>query len=79
MIRFSCSLVPLSVRYGPDVRVVIIDLLDDPDDVKHVDILPEGPAKDAARAALPVYPPEECAGDAKKDFELFYNLVETTK
>lgn len=57
--------------YGPDVRVVVVHgLLDDPDARKAVDSMPEGPAKEAARAALPDFTPSECAGDAKKDFAL---------
>ncbi len=31
--------------------------------------MPEGPEKVATLAALPAFPPSECAGDAKKDFE----------
>lgn len=58
------------VDYGGDVKtVLILDLLDDPDPLKKVDAMAEGPEKDAARAALPAFAPEECTGDAKKDFE----------
>merc|ERR1711879_192386 len=41
--------------------------------------MPEGPEKEAARAALPSHPPEECAGDAKKDFERIIAAMESTK
>jgi hypothetical protein len=63
--------------YGPDVRVVVVEgLLDDPDARKAVDALPEGPAKEAARASLPKFAPEECAGDAKKDFDLVNDAID---
>jgi protein-tyrosine phosphatase len=45
--------------------VVVEGLLDDPDERKRVDAMPEGPDKEAARLALPEFPPELCAGDVK--------------
>lgn len=66
--------------YGSDVEVVCIEgLLDDPDAVKKVDAMPEGEEKSTARAALPTFTPEECAGDAKKDFELVNGAIEAAK
>ena len=57
--------------YGDGVEVLCIDgLLDDPEPLKKLEAMPQGPEKDAARAALPAFAPEECAGDAYKDFEL---------
>lgn len=51
------------VDYGGDVKtVLILGLLDDPDPLKKVDAMAEGPEKDAARAALPAFAPEECTG-----------------
>ena len=65
-----------SGSYGDGVRVVTLDgLLDDPDALKKVDAMPDGPEKDAARAALPQFAPEECAGDAKKDFARVNALI----
>ena len=62
--------------YGPSVRVVLVQgLLDDPDARKAVDALPDGPAKDAARAALPAFAPSECAGDAKSHFDRVNDAV----
>ena len=56
--------------YGDKVEVMLIDgLLDDPDPLKKVCAMDEGPEKEAARAALPSFPDAECAGDAYKDFE----------
>ena len=57
--------------YGEGVEVLCIEnLLDDPEPLKKVEAMPQGPEKDEARAALPAFAPEECAGDAYKDFEL---------
>jgi len=65
--------------YGPAIRVVTIDgLLDDPDPLKKVDAMPDGPDKDAARALLPSFAPEMCAGDARKDFERVNAIVDET-
>ena len=51
------------VAYGGDVVTVLITgLLDDPDSLKKVDAMAEGPEKDAARTALPAFASEECAG-----------------
>lgn len=66
--------------YGPGVTVVRLEgLLDDPDPRKKVDAMPEGEEKEAARAALPVFPPEECAGDAKKDFNMTCQVIDEAK
>jgi Dual specificity phosphatase, catalytic domain len=66
--------------YGPGITVVVVEgLLDDPDARKKVDSMPEGPEKDAARAALPIFPPSECAGDAKKDFERVNAAIEDAR
>jgi len=66
--------------YGEGVEVLRIEgLLDDPDARKKVDAMPEGEEKEAARAALPSFPPEECAGDAKKDFERVITAMEAAK
>lgn len=63
--------------YGTDIHVLVVGgLLDDPEERKHVDAMAEGPAKDAARAALPTFPAAECAGDAKKDFTRVNEAVE---
>mmetsp|Transcript_7800 Transcript_7800/g.17494 ORF Transcript_7800/g.17494 Transcript_7800/m.17494 type:complete len:202 (-) Transcript_7800:38-643(-) len=64
--------------YGPQIRVVTITLLDDPDALKKVDAMQEGEEKVRAREALPSYAPEECAGDAKKDFEFVNSIVSET-
>ncbi len=59
--------------------MVLVDgLLDDPDALKKVDCMPDGDEKEDARKALPVFPPAECAGNAKKDFELVNQAVEAT-
>ena len=56
-----------AVSYGEGVEVLCIDgLLDDPEPLKKVEAMPQGADKDAARAALPAFAPEECAGDAYK-------------
>jgi len=56
--------------YGDGIDVVVVEgLLDDPDARKKLDAMPDGAEKDAAKAALPKFSPEECAGNAKKDFE----------
>ena len=66
--------------YGDAVTLVRIEgLLDDPDAMKKVDAMPEGPEKVAARAALPAYTAEECAGDAKKDFERVNKIIADTR
>jgi len=65
--------------YGEGVDVLCIDgLLDDPDALKKAHAMPQGPEKDAALAALPEFPPEECAGDAYKDFELVNEKISQT-
>jgi hypothetical protein len=59
-----------AVSYGDGIDVLCIDgLLDDPEPLKKVEAMPQGAEKDAARSALPAFAPEECAGDAYKDFE----------
>jgi len=66
--------------YGPSVKVVLVEgLLDDPDARKKADAMPDGPEKEAALAALPQFPPEECAGDAKKDFERVNKAIDDAK
>ena len=61
-------------------KVVRIEgLLDDPDALKKVDAMAEGPDKEAARAALPDFAPEERAGDAHRDFERISELIDATK
>jgi protein-tyrosine phosphatase len=66
-----------TINYGEGIRTVTIDgLLDDPDPLKKVDAMADGPEKDAARTNLPVFPPEECAGDAKKDFARVNELID---
>uniref|UniRef100_A0A7S0LHT2 protein-tyrosine-phosphatase n=1 Tax=Coccolithus braarudii TaxID=221442 RepID=A0A7S0LHT2_9EUKA len=68
------------VDYGPGVDVVMIDgLLDDPDALKRVDAMSEGPEKDASRATLPDFAPEECAGDAKRDFDRVNEIIDATR
>ena len=65
------------VDYGPNVKLVLIEgLLDDPDPLKKVEAMAQGPEKDAARAALPSFVPEECAGDAKKDFVRVNDIID---
>ena len=56
-----------AVNYGEGIEVLCIDgLLDDPEPLKKLEAMPQGAEKDAARAALPAFAPEECAGDAYK-------------
>ena len=56
-----------AVSYGEGIEVLCIDgLLDDPEPLKKLEAMPQGAEKDAARAALPAFAPEECAGDAYK-------------
>lgn len=65
--------------YGEGIEVVCIDgLLDDPDQLKKVDGMPEGADKAAARATLPAFEPEMCAGDAYKDFDRVSELITKT-
>jgi len=67
------------VDYGQEVRLVVVEgLRDDPDALKKVDGMEDGPAKVAARKALPKFSAEERAGDARKDFELVSNLIDET-
>lgn len=71
------------VNYGDDVRVVAIDLLDDPDELKAVDCLPDGPDKDEKKAALLEKLAQgdsgmEPCGDVKKDFEYVNSLIDET-
>ena len=73
------------VSYGGDVRVVAIDLLDDPDELKAADGLPEGSNKDGVKSALlgrlargdDAGGMKPC-GDARKDFEAVNSLVDET-
>lgn len=66
--------------YGPDVEVLRVEgLLDDPEARKKVDAMAEGPEKEAAKAALPVFPAEECAGNAKQDFERVVAAMEAAR
>jgi len=67
-------------HYGETVEVLRVEsLLDDPEELKAVDAMSEGPEKDAARAVLPVRPQEECSGDAKRDFERVNDAIASTK
>lgn len=54
-------------------------LLDDPEDMKKAMAKPPGPERDAALAALPEFPAEQRAGDAKKDFELVNGVIDDAK
>jgi len=66
-----------TVDYGDGIRTITIDgLLGDPEPLKRVDMMEEGPQKAAARAALPAFPPAQCAGDARKDFERVNGLID---
>jgi protein-tyrosine phosphatase len=65
--------------YGKGVDVVVIDLLDDPEDYKKIDAMPEGPEKAKKKANLPAFPKEQLAGDAKKDFDRVVDLMEKAK
>eukprot|EP00927_Polykrikos_kofoidii_P001707 TRINITY_DN10666_c0_g1_i1.p1 TRINITY_DN10666_c0_g1~~TRINITY_DN10666_c0_g1_i1.p1 ORF type:complete len:216 (-),score=45.34 TRINITY_DN10666_c0_g1_i1:218-865(-) len=66
--------------YGDGVTVMRIEgLLDDPDILKKVDAMVDGPEKDAARAELPAFSPEESAGNAKKDFEEVCQAIDEAK
>merc|ERR1719507_1698080 len=66
--------------YGDGINVLVVEgLLDDPDAVKKADAMPDGAEKDAAKAALPKFDPEECAGDAKKDFERVNAAIDAAK
>ncbi len=70
------------VDYGPDVRVVCIDLLDDPDEMKRADALPDDhPDKAAIKADVlrrvsggELLP----CGDAKKDFGTVNAIIDET-
>ena len=71
------------VDYGSTVRIVAIDLLDDPDEMKAIDHLPDGPDKDEKKKELL----DKLAngnsgmtscGNAKKDFEYVNSLIEET-
>ena len=72
------------VSYGDGVRVVAIDLLDDPDELKAADNMPDGSDKDGVKSALL----ERLAtgddaglvpcGDARKDFDAVNSLVDET-
>ena len=70
------------VDYGPNVRVVSIDLLDDPDEMKKADALPDDhPDKTAIKADIlerissgELVP----CGDAKKDFEAVNAIIDET-
>lgn len=55
--------------YGAGIKVLNVDLLDDPDARKAVDAMSEGSAKAAAKAALPAFPAAQCAGDIAQFFE----------
>lgn len=78
VINAACDKCP-PINYGPGVELIEIPgLLDDPDALKKVDAMEDGAGKDAARKALPVFPPEECAGDAKKDFEKVNGIIDGT-
>lgn len=46
---------------------------------KKVDAMAEGPEKEAAKVALPKFAAEECAGDAKKDFERVNGAIDAAK
>ena len=73
-----------AVSYGDGVRVVAIDLLNDPDELKKADNMPDESDKDGVKSALL----ERLAsgndaglvpcGDAKKDFEVVNSLVDET-
>ena len=67
--------------YGETVRVVAIDLLDDPDELKAADAMPDGPDKDDVRAGvlgrLSRGGLSPC-GDAKKDFEVVNSIIDET-
>lgn len=65
--------------YGDGVEVVVIDLLDDPEEYKKIDAMVEGPEKAEKKADLPKFPPEQLAGDAKKDFDRVIDLMEKAK
>ena len=67
-----------SGSYGPDVTVLVVDILDDPDALKKVDAMPEGPEKRAAKASLPEFAPHECAGDAKLHFAAVNASIDAT-
>jgi hypothetical protein len=62
--------------YGPGITVQNIDILDDPDPRKAVDAMEEGPAKVAAKAALPVFDPAICAGDVADFFETVNSVID---
>jgi len=66
--------------YGEGVDVLVVDgLLDDPEARKKADSMPEGPEKEAAKAALPQFEPGECAGNAKQDFERVNKAIDAAK
>lgn len=66
-----------TVDYGDGIRTVTIDgLLGDPEPLKRINTMEEGPQKAAARAALPAFPPAQCAGDARKDFERVNGMID---
>lgn len=72
--------------YGNDVRVVLIEgLLDDPDPLKKIDAMPEGPKKAAARTRynsrdVTLYSSrDECAGDAKAHFAQVNEVIDLTR
>jgi hypothetical protein len=65
------------VDYGDGIRTVVIEgLLGDPVPLNQVNSMQEGPEKEAARAALPEFSPEERAGDARKDFDKVNELID---
>eukprot|EP00928_Gymnodinium_smaydae_P010431 TRINITY_DN13931_c0_g1_i1.p2 TRINITY_DN13931_c0_g1~~TRINITY_DN13931_c0_g1_i1.p2 ORF type:complete len:300 (-),score=79.59 TRINITY_DN13931_c0_g1_i1:940-1839(-) len=69
-----------SGSYGADIDVIRVEgLLDDPNAIKEVDAMCEGAEQDKARAALPKFPEEECAGDARKDFERVNAAIEAAQ
>jgi len=66
--------------YGDGVDVVVVEgLLDDPEALKKLHAMPEGPEKEAAKAALPVFEQCECAGNARKDFERVNTAIDAAK
>jgi len=65
--------------FGDDIDVIVCDALDDPEARKKVDAMPEGPEKEAAKAALPQFKPEECCGQIKQDFARVNAAIDAAK
>jgi len=69
-----------NASYAEGVRVVKIDdFLDSPDSIKAVDSMPEGPEKEAAKAALPPMSAAERSGDASKHFDAVVAAIKETR